>query len=319
MLNMHKLRKRPQHFRRFTGLTVPQFERLLGQLQQAYPDFNAKRLARPDRLRRLGGGSSFRLSLADRTLLALIFLRLYLTNDLLGYLFGLDASNISRNLRLLLPLLQQQLPVPAQPRRHLAGKPPASQRRRKIGSLDELLKQYPDLREVIVDATEQPVNRPQNKTKRKNRYSGKKKRHTRKVQVAVIKNGLIVHLSKSVGGRTHDLTLFHRSGVERQLPEGWRLTADKGYTGLTKHYPDRQVELPKKPSKHHPLTLSEKRRNRRLAKRRIVVEHAIARMKKYQVLGSKYRHRESAYDQISRTVCGLVNLRTQERLAQATA
>jgi IS5 family transposase len=319
MLNVQKLRKRPQHFVRFTGLTISQFDRLLGQLSRAYADCNARRLARPDRQRRVGGGSRFRLLLADRTLLSLVFLRLYLTNDLLGYLFGLDASNISRNLRILLPLLEQQLPVPLQPCRHLSPQPPASKRRRKIGSLDELLQHYPDLREVIVDATEQPVNRPSHKTKRKNRYSGKKKRYTRKVQMAVISNGLIVHLSKSVGGRTHDLTLFHRSGVERQLPQEIAIAADKGYTGLAKHYPQRAVELPKKPSKHHPLTLGEKRRNRRLARRRIVVEHALSRVKKYQVMGSKYRHRESAYDQISRTVCGLVNLRTQERLRQAAA
>jgi IS5 family transposase len=319
MLNVEKLRKRPQHFLRFAGLTVAQFERLLGQMQTAYPKFNAQRLARPDRKRQVGGGSSFRLSLPDRTLLALVFLRLYLTNDLLGYLFGLDASNISRNLRTLLPLLEQQLPVPAQPRRHLAAKPPAGQRRRKIGSLDELFKQYPDLREVIVDATEQPINRPQNKTKRKNRYSGKKKRHTRKTQLTVLGNGLILQVSKSVGGRTHDLTLFHRSGVEAVLPDDWGIAGDKGYTGLAKHYPKRRVELPKKPSKHHPLTVSEKRRNRRLAKRRIVVEHVIGRVKKYQVMGSKYRHREKEYDQVCRTVCGLTNLRTQERLGQAVA
>jgi IS5 family transposase len=319
MLSVQKLRKRPQHFLRFAGLSVSQFDRLLTQMHTAYPAFNAKRLARPDRQRRVGGGSVFRLSLPDRTLLALVFLRLYLTNDLLGYLFGLDASNISRNLRTLLPLLEPQLPVPAQPRRHLAPKPPAGERRRKIGSLDELLKQYPDLREVIIDATEQPINRPQNKTKRKQRYSGKKKRHTRKTQMTVLSNGLIIHLSKSVGGRTHDLTLLHRSGVEPWLPDDWRLAVDKGYTGIVKHYPKRVVAIPKKPSKHHPLTLSQKRQNRCLAKRRIVVEHAIGRVKKYQVMGSKYRHREKEYDQVCRTVCGLANLRTQERLAPAAA
>jgi hypothetical protein len=51
----------------------------------------------------------------------------------------------------------------------------------------------------------------------------------------------------------------------------------------------------------------------------VVVEHALSRVKKYQVMGSKYRHGEREYDQISRTVCGLVNLRRQERLAQAVA
>jgi len=137
--------------------------------------------------------------------------------------------------------------------------------------------------------------------------------------MAVVSNGLIWHVAKSAGGRTHDLTLFHRSGVERRLPDDWRIAADKGYMGLARHYPQREVELPKKPSKHHLLTASEKRRNRRLAKRRMVVEHVISRVKKYQVLGSKYRHQEDQYDQVCRTVCGLVNLRTQERLAQVAA
>jgi hypothetical protein len=146
MLDVQKLRKRPQHFLRFTGLTIPQFDRLLGHIHQAYPHFNATRLARSGRKRQIGGGSRFRLALPDRTLLAPVFLRLYLTNDLLGYLFGLAPSNISRNLRLLLPLPEQQSPALVQPRRHLAPKPPAAKRRRKFGSLDELLEQYPDMR-----------------------------------------------------------------------------------------------------------------------------------------------------------------------------
>lgn len=55
----------------FTGLTISQFDRLLGQIANAYPPFNAKRLARPSRQRRVGGGSAFRLPLSDRPLLAL--------------------------------------------------------------------------------------------------------------------------------------------------------------------------------------------------------------------------------------------------------
>src|SRR5262245_37721495 len=101
MMTVAKLRKKPSHFLRFAGLTLHQFDRLMAAIELAYPQFHHQRLASASRKRRLGAGRDFHLSVANRTLLTLVWLRLYLTNDLLGYLFGLDASNISRNRKLM--------------------------------------------------------------------------------------------------------------------------------------------------------------------------------------------------------------------------
>jgi hypothetical protein len=319
MMRVSKLRRRPSHFLRFCGVSVAQFDSLLTSVERAAPAYHVQRLARPTRHRAIGGGGQFRLSTADQLLLLLVWLRLYLTNDLLGYLFGLDASNISRNRHLMLPLLEQHLPAPMQTRRQRPGRAPAGapRRRKKIATLDELFTQYPGLKEVIVDALEQPVQRPREKRAQKRHYSGKKQRHTRKTQLTTLTNGMITHLSKSVPGRVHDYKLFHRSGVERVLPEGYGLRVDLGYLGIVKDYPHRRVSIPTRASKLHPLTRAEKRRNRVLARARVAVEHTIGWLKKYQVLGQVYRHALSGYDLIIRTVCGLVTLRMQERLSAA--
>jgi len=276
-MRVHKLRRRPQHFLRFSGLSVEQFDRLLRQLQPLLPDFHQQRLERPNRQRGVGGGAKWRLSAADQLLLSLCWARLYLTNELLGYLFGLDASNISRNRRLLWPLLTEHLPVPVQPRRELAGRAPS----------------------------EPPQRR-------------KKKRHTSKTQLTTLSNGMILQVSRSVAGSVHDYKLFHRSGVDRLLPSEYGLRVDKGYQGIRRGYGHRSVQIPKRASKLHPLTAAQKRENRRLASERVAVEHTLGRIKKYAVIGQTYRHRLTEYDLVMRVVCGLVNLRTQDRLT-ATA
>lgn len=320
MMRVHKLRRRPQHFLRLSGLSVEQFDRLLRQLKPMLPDFHQQRLERPNRQRSVGGGAQFRLSAEDQLLLALCWARLYLSNELLGYLFGLDSSNISRNRRLLWPLLIEHLPVPVQPRRELAGRAPSEppKRRKKIGTLEELFEHYPELKEVIVDATEQAVQRPSKKRTQKKHYSRKKKRHTRKTQLTTLPNGMILQVSLSVAGSVHDYKLFHRSGVDRVLPSAYGLRVDKGYQGIRRGYGHRSVQIPQRASKLHPLTAAQKRENRRLARERVAVEHTIGCIKKYAVIGQTYRHRLTEYDPVMRVVCGLVNLRTQDRLT-ATA
>ena len=46
---------------------------------------------------------------------------------------------------------------------------------RKLRSMAEFTQQFPDVKEVIVDGTERPVQRPQNRERQKEYYSGKKK------------------------------------------------------------------------------------------------------------------------------------------------
>jgi len=61
---------------------------------------------------------------------------------------------------------------------------------------------------AFTDADLEEVPRPKDEKKRKDFYSGKKKRHTIKTQIANNKKGLIVHISKSVEGKNHGYALF---------------------------------------------------------------------------------------------------------------
>lgn len=69
---------------------------------------------------------------------------------------------------------------------------------------------FPELK-AFTDAAEQEISRPKNKTKRKTHYSGKKKRHTVKIQLTVNSDGLIVHKTVHAKGSTHDYSLYKRS------------------------------------------------------------------------------------------------------------
>src|SRR5215210_4830131 len=115
MLTVKKLRRKPKHFHNFTGLTPQQFDELLLALQPLYEQAEEERLENPNRLRSRGAGRNFNLELPEKLLMSLMYFRLYLTQPLLGYLFDLDPSNVSREINgRMLGVLLEALPVPTQ-------------------------------------------------------------------------------------------------------------------------------------------------------------------------------------------------------------
>ena len=57
------------------------------------------------------------------------------------------------------------------------------------------------------------------------------------------------------------------------------------------------------------LTPKQKRFNRELSKARVVVEHTISRMKKFNIFGTEFRNRLRHYDAMTDIVSGLINFR----------
>lgn len=49
--------------------------------------------------------------------------------------------------------------------------------------------------------------------------------------------------------------------------------------------------------------------NKRHRRQRVIVEHTICRIKKFSIMGNKYRNRLKRYDTMSDIVFGLVNYR----------
>jgi len=289
-----------------TSLTVEQFQTLTARLQPLWEHAERERLSRRRRRHAIGQGRKYKLTmLADKLLVPLVFYRFALTDELLGWLVGLDASNVCRLLQRLEPLLEQAAdPALGLPlRRRL---PPGA---KQSGTWEELVQVCPEFAEVLTDATEQPRQRPPRRSQRR-WYSGKRKRHTVKTQVTVTRRGRILAVSRSVPGRVHDYALFQQAGTARGLPPASRHYLDLGYEGAPGDYPRSTFLLPvKRRRNHRRLTRAERRFNRVHARLRILVEHVFSRLKKYAILVQVYRHRIADYNRRFRNVAALVNFR----------
>lgn len=297
MMTYEKLRKTPNKFKSFTGLDVPEFDKLFAFIEKEYPKAEAERLGRRKRINAVGQGRKFSLGLKDRLLMLLVYYRLYCTFTLAGFLFNLDQGNVCRDIKYLEPLIERCIPLPKK----------VYKRTKKIGTIEELLKYYPELKSVI-DATEQQIPRPKNKRRRKSHYSGKKKKHTVKTQLMVNKNGLILHKTGYKRGRKHDYDIFKNNNPK--VPKKVEKIFDLGYQGIKKDFPEMKARIPKKKRKGKRRTKSEKKFNKKLSCERIVVEHVIGRTKKFGIMGGIFRNRLSRYDNASSIVYGLVNFRT---------
>lgn len=305
MLGYAKLSKRASDFRSFTGLDVSEFDSLYERIEPEYEESERARLSRPDRKRAIGGGGKFALSLKDRLLMLLIYYRLYVTYALAGYLFDLDLSNICRDVHYIEPLVRKCVPIPKK----------IHNLTRRLRTVEEVTEYFPELK-AYIDATEQEIPRPLDKGKRKTHYSGKKKKHTVKTQLTVNSDGLIIHKTNHAIGRRHDLDIFveHHPSLPKQVVQNF----DRGYDGVKNHFPDLNCVTPfKKRStgrghrgeKAEDLTPEQKLFNKTLSRARIIVEHTISRVKKFDIFGQEFRNRLRHYDLMTDIVSGLVNFR----------
>jgi hypothetical protein len=294
----------PSAFRSLTGMTPAEFERLLNAFLAAAERLRqASRTTRRGQPRRraAGAGHPHRHDSRHRLLMALVWLRVYPTYELLGFFFGLHKRNAQLNVRAALAVLDTLDDFPFdRPGRN----------RKTLGSLSEVMAAFPAVR-VIIDSKEQRVHRPRGYDAQKPYYSGKKKAHTVKTQVVVDPCGRIEAVSDSVpGGANHDLPLLCGSGILEQLAEGEGVMVDKGYVGVKNYYPDVPIIIPFKASRGHPLTAEQETFNRVVARCRIVVEHTMAQLNRFTVLRQVFRGQQrERHGQVIRVVAKLVNRR----------
>lgn len=93
MITYHKHFNNPERLKRFTGLTVQQFNLLTSRLQPLWQEAERDRLIRDNRKRDLGGGRKYHLAtIEDKLLLLMMFYKTYVVYDMLELLFGFDSS-----------------------------------------------------------------------------------------------------------------------------------------------------------------------------------------------------------------------------------
>jgi len=291
MSHTDRLKRSPDAFRQLTGLTPDKFDQLLADLAPRYLDAEQRRKARPGRRRQPGAGRKRALTLGDRLLMLLIYYRTYVSHAFLGFLFGVDDSSVCRNINPLQPLLAGLFRIPE----------------RKVTL------QPDEVRELFFDGTERPTRRPKRRQRRF--YSGKKKRHTLKAQVVVVRKRKragrrktghkekrrlrIAAVSPTSPGKVHDKKVYDRTRAV--VPPGVAAYGDTGYQGTGLRTP-----VKKKPKQE--LTQRQRRGNRRISRKRIAAEHGIGKMKIWRIAAERYRNPTRRHTLIMKNVAGLHNL-----------
>lgn len=278
-----------------TGHTVVAFEQVAGAVET----HEESRLNQRTRQRGISAGSQYTHDARDRLLLALIGLWVYPTYEVLGFSFELDKSHVCRNLKPILAVLRA--PIGAE----IAW----SDQQHRQREMAQFMQDFAEVA-AIVDATEQPTQRPQAPHVQKQYYSGQKKRHTLKTQIVVGSDGEIMDISPTVPSSRHDKKHYEASGVEQHLEEGEAMMGDSGFQGIQHTH---RAVLPDKKPKGGELNPVPKARNTAISHLRIVVENTIAQLKTFRVLYQVYRHARDAYNDTFRIVGALVNRRIQRR------
>jgi DDE superfamily endonuclease len=217
-------------------------------------------------------------------------------------MFRVDKDAVRRPVTRILPLIQDRF-IPDT----------ALSKKKRIDTIDELLKEYPELEDVIFDGTEFPIQRP--KKRQKQSYSGKKKRLTKKSQIALgKKTKLILAVSPPRRGKIHGKKQLEKMGWDRRLPKEVKREGDLGYVGMRREGEENNWRTPYKKPRGGELTRQQKTENKRFAKERIVVEHAIRGMKIFRRIGETLTQKTDEF--FSTTLLAAANLYNFKRLVR---
>lgn len=315
MITYDKLFRNPSAFRSLTGLDRVLFDRLYVQVEAALTQQRQADTTRHDqkpRQRKQGAGRKYANELRTRLVMTLFWLRVYPSYPVLAFFFSVDQSTICRNMQEIMAVLSCLTEFEFE-------RP--SEERKKLRSTQAVMDAFPEV-VLVIDGKEQRICRPKTKKDEKGDivdtqkpyYSGKKKCHTLKNEIAVLPCGEVGSVSGSYpGGENHDLTVTRKNKLlDRLDPDEEAAMTDSGYDGLSKDYPDHTLYTVAKARRNHPLTPEQKDFNRVLGRYRIIVEHTLAQMNQFQILAQMYRHPRERHEEVVRVVAGLVNRRIAE-------
>jgi hypothetical protein len=181
---------------------------------------------------------------------------------------------------------------------------------RQPAPLREVLRACTGL-ESLIDGTERPIRRPKDSQRRREDYSGKRKRHTRKnIVITDRSSGKVVGLGPTHAGSRHDKACVDDDGYV--FPEGSTLYKDTGFQG---YEPDGvRTHQPKKKPRGKELTPEERESNRLISRVRVKVEHSIGGVKIFRIVADTFRNIRAGFvDLVMETACGLFNLRLASR------
>jgi hypothetical protein len=293
-MNITKTFKNHRLMQALTGISTAEFNSILPVFEQALSEDDRNRSKASKR--HFGGGAKGKIPTAEHKLFFILtYIKTYPTFDFLGFVFSMHRSRAHRNTIKLTKSLEKALG------RKIVM--PTKQ----INNMEEFLEKFPEAKDLFVDGVERPVQRPTNKKKQNKLYSGKKKRHMKKSVIAVTEHKKILVVTQTKSGRRHDKRLADKTSLFERIPESTALWVDTGFQGVVKQHTN--TLIPKKASKGRPLTYTEKQENKTISSFRVVVEHAIAGIKRFKAYADIWRNKiVGLEDKMMRIACGLWNL-----------
>ena len=155
-----KIPKNDREWRATTGFDEKRFLKLSEFFDQGYAKVHGRSFS--ERIADSPKESTLKTS-QELLFFTLFVLKSGLTFDILGFVYGFDQSNCLRNYRIGLEVLENAL--------SMAGQMP----KRSFESPEEFAEWFSRQKTLVLDATEQRIQRPEDNDIQKECFSGKKK------------------------------------------------------------------------------------------------------------------------------------------------
>ncbi|TRU69139.1 MAG: IS5 family transposase [Microcystis viridis Mv_BB_P_19951000_S69] len=267
-------------------LKPTEFKRLCGVYPDTFKDMVT--VLKAEKVWQKKTGRPSKLSTEDQLLITLEYWREYRTYFHRGNSWGVNESTAYRIVRKVENILIKSGLF------NLPGK-------------KALLESNSEIEIIVVDVSEQEIERP--KKKQKSYYSGKQGYHTLKSQVVADQKSEQVICVRCEKGRVHDFRLWKESKI--RLNKEIEILGDQGYQGIQKIHQNSQI--PHKKKKKEKLSKEQKKANRQLSQRRIVIEHIHRRLKIFRILSSRYRNRRRRFGLRLNLIAGIYNYELRYR------
>jgi len=258
------------------------------------PELERRRTARLQKRKKrkrafvAGDGRPREVQPAQKLLMCLLYLRHNTSHEVVGRMCGFSADTSENAFAEVLPILRDVFPNQKweAERRFGRGEPKWTPSR---------------VERVIIDSFETPIRRPSNTDRQKRYYSGKKKRHTLKTQIATDHKGAILCVGKTHRGPKADIKVYEEDELSSELKEIAKL-GDKAY--CDQKHPE--IATPHKKPKGKELSAAQKAENKVISRHRVYVEHGIRRVKGFRIVRDEYRMALGLFAAVTSAVVGLL-------------
>jgi hypothetical protein len=166
VFSYHKVKEHPKLLLAMTGLSYAEFHQLLPHFQYAWDQYVTQYYVdRDDRQRQYGAGrsESTLVSIEDKLLFILYYVKVYPLQEILAFEFGMVQSTANEWIQILSDVWKKALD-------HGGFLPERDPKQLETVLASETEAMYG------IDGTERPRQRPRDPEKQKHYYSGKKKR-----------------------------------------------------------------------------------------------------------------------------------------------